>query len=132
MESWRRRCEKCVRLQGDYVEKWQKFQIFCMIIVWEKKSETLELERTTYGATKSQYNDMYVELYLQIWGQRAGVVLLAKSVWKIECNFIVGTQNEKWLWDIKQREVISLLFQYRPQKKCGKMIQKVFINSFHK
>lgn len=21
MESWRRRCEKCVRLQGDYVEK---------------------------------------------------------------------------------------------------------------
>ncbi|PSN47612.1 hypothetical protein C0J52_04554 [Blattella germanica] len=21
MQSWRRRCEKCVRLQGDYVEK---------------------------------------------------------------------------------------------------------------
>jgi hypothetical protein len=21
MESWRQRCEKCVRLQGDYVEK---------------------------------------------------------------------------------------------------------------
>jgi hypothetical protein len=36
MDSGRRRCEKCVRLQGDYVEKWQKFRIFCMIIVWEK------------------------------------------------------------------------------------------------
>jgi hypothetical protein len=47
MESWRRRCEKCVRPQEDYIEKWQKFQIFCMIIVWEKKSETLQLERTT-------------------------------------------------------------------------------------
>jgi hypothetical protein len=33
MESWRRRFKKCVRLQGDYVEKWQKFQIFSMIIV---------------------------------------------------------------------------------------------------
>jgi hypothetical protein len=48
MESWRRSCEKCARLQGDYVEKWQKFQIFSMIIVWEKTTETLELERTTY------------------------------------------------------------------------------------
>ena len=26
-QSWRQRCEKCVRLQGDYVEKWLHFQL---------------------------------------------------------------------------------------------------------
>ena len=27
MQSWRERCEKCVCLQGDYVEKWLHFQL---------------------------------------------------------------------------------------------------------
>ena len=27
MQSWRKRCEKCVCLQGDYVEKWLHFQL---------------------------------------------------------------------------------------------------------
>ena len=27
MQSWRQRCEKCVRLQGDYIEKWLHFQL---------------------------------------------------------------------------------------------------------
>ena len=27
MQPWRERCEKCVRLQGDYVEKWLHFQL---------------------------------------------------------------------------------------------------------
>ena len=27
MQSLRERCEKCVRLQGDYVEKWLHFQL---------------------------------------------------------------------------------------------------------
>ena len=27
MQSWRERCEKCVRLQGDYVEKLLHFQL---------------------------------------------------------------------------------------------------------
>jgi histone-lysine N-methyltransferase SETMAR len=27
MQSWRQRCEKCVRLQGDYFEKWLHFQL---------------------------------------------------------------------------------------------------------
>ena len=26
MQLWRERCEKCVCLQGDYVEKWPHFQ----------------------------------------------------------------------------------------------------------
>ena len=27
MQSWRERCEKCVCLQGDYIEKWLHFQL---------------------------------------------------------------------------------------------------------
>ena len=27
MQSWRERCEKCVRLQGDYIEKLLHFQL---------------------------------------------------------------------------------------------------------
>ena len=27
MQSWRQCCEKCVRLQGDYIEKWLHFQL---------------------------------------------------------------------------------------------------------
>ena len=27
MQSWRERCEKCVCLQGDYLEKWLRFQL---------------------------------------------------------------------------------------------------------
>jgi len=27
MQSWRQRCKNCVRLQSDYVEKWQHFKL---------------------------------------------------------------------------------------------------------
>ena len=30
MQSWHQRCEKCVCLQGDYVEKWLHFQLHSM------------------------------------------------------------------------------------------------------
>jgi hypothetical protein len=36
MQSWRQRCEKCVRLQGDYVEKWLHFQLPRMSIFLNK------------------------------------------------------------------------------------------------
>jgi hypothetical protein len=84
MESWRRRCEKCVRLQEDYVEKWQKFQICCMIIVWEKKSETLEPERTTYF-TKIRQNKI-------LW----------KSVQRLSSCYIMS--------DIRARRIKHFLF----------------------
>jgi len=32
MQSWRQRCEKCLRLQGDYVEKWQLFSFLGWVI----------------------------------------------------------------------------------------------------
>jgi len=35
MQSWRQRCEKCVRLQGDYVEKRQHFQLSRMSILFK-------------------------------------------------------------------------------------------------
>ena len=36
MKSWRERCEKCVCLQGDYVEKWLHFQLPVMSSFFNK------------------------------------------------------------------------------------------------
>ncbi|PNF36292.1 hypothetical protein B7P43_G05848, partial [Cryptotermes secundus] len=48
MESWCRRCEKCVRLQGDYLKSDRSLKFFLYdYCARKKKSETLELERTT-------------------------------------------------------------------------------------
>ena len=47
MQSWRERCEKCICLQGDYVEKWLHFQL-PVVSSFLINYETLELERPTY------------------------------------------------------------------------------------
>jgi hypothetical protein len=45
MQSWHQRCEKCVRLQGDYFEKWLHLQFprvsnFFLLILWDLRTWT--------------------------------------------------------------------------------------------
>ena len=53
MQSWRERCEKCVCLQRDYVEKWLLFQLPVVSSFFLINPETLELERTSHDVRPS-------------------------------------------------------------------------------
>ena len=56
MQSWRERCEKCVRIQGDYFEKWLHFQLPVVSSFFKINYETLELERSTSHDVRPSLN----------------------------------------------------------------------------
>ena len=56
MQLWRQRCEKCVRLQGDYVEKWLHFQLPRVSIFLNK-----------LGDFRTWIYQVYIYIYIYIY-----------------------------------------------------------------
>ena len=56
MQSWGERCEKCVCLQGHYVEKLLHFQLPVVSSFFKINQETLALERTTSHDVRPSLN----------------------------------------------------------------------------
>ena len=104
MQSWRERCEKCVCLQGDYVEKWLHFQLPMVSTFFLNKLGDL---RTWTHQVNRIWNRLIVRDTSFVMDEPAACVIrvLRKRLSEPQISFVFREKQKSFLEVAENREI---------------------------